>query len=55
MFMDLAMKHVPEISRSVRAPDVNVPGLALSPDGRRLLHAQYDHYGSNIMMVEGLR
>jgi Tol biopolymer transport system component len=55
MFMDLATEQASEIGRMMRAPDVNIPGLAVSPDGRQLLYAQYDQSGSNIMMVEGLR
>ena len=54
-FMDLATRHVREISRMQKAPDLTIPGLAVSPDGRRLLYAQYDQSGSNIMMVEGFR
>jgi hypothetical protein len=54
-FMDLATRHVREISRMQKAPDLTIPGLAVSPDGRRLLYAQYDQSGSNILMVEGFR
>jgi hypothetical protein len=36
-------------------PDASIPVLAVSPDGRTLLLAQYDQYGSNIIMVERLR
>jgi hypothetical protein len=36
-------------------PDATIPGLAVSPDGRSLLVAQYDQNGSNIIMVERAR
>lgn len=54
-FMDLATGETHEIERLPRSPDVTIPSLAVSPDGRRLLYAQYDQSGSNIMMVERFR
>jgi Tol biopolymer transport system component len=54
-FLDLASGEVREIDRTIKAPDVTIPSLAVSPDGRRLLYAQYDQSGSNILMVEGFR
>ncbi|MGA2269667.1 MAG: winged helix-turn-helix domain-containing protein [Bryobacteraceae bacterium] len=53
-FLDLATGRVREIGRT-KPPDLTIPSLAVSPDGRRLLYAQYDQSGSNIMMVEGFR
>jgi Tol biopolymer transport system component/DNA-binding winged helix-turn-helix (wHTH) protein len=54
-FFDFATSSVREISRMERAPNITIPGLALAPDGRQLLYAQYDQNGSNIMMIEGFR
>jgi hypothetical protein len=54
-FLDLATGQVHEIDRTIKAPDVTNPGLAESPERRRLLYAQYDQSGSNILMVEGFR
>ena len=54
-FMDLATGQIHEIDRTIKAPDVTIPGLAVSPEGRRVLYAQYDQSGSNILMVEGFR
>jgi dipeptidyl aminopeptidase/acylaminoacyl peptidase len=54
-FMDLATGNVREIDRTIRPPDATIPSLAVSPDGRSLLYAQYDQSGSNIMMVEYFR
>jgi Tol biopolymer transport system component len=54
-FFDFATGNVREICRMVKAPDLTIPGLAVSPDGRHLLYAQYDQYGSNIMVAEGFR
>jgi Tol biopolymer transport system component len=54
-FLDLATGRVREILRTNRAPDLTIPSLAVSPDGRHLLYAQYDRSGSNIMMVEDFR
>jgi Tol biopolymer transport system component/DNA-binding winged helix-turn-helix (wHTH) protein len=51
-FLDLASGNVQEIARIPKPPDVTIPSLAVSPDGRSLLLAQYDLSGSNIIMVE---
>ncbi len=54
-FLDLATGRVREIGRIAKAPALTIPSLAISPDGRHLLYAQYDRSGSNIMMVEDFR
>ena len=54
-FLDLGTGQIQEIDRAIKAPDVTIPSLAVSPDRRRLLYAQYDQSGSNILMVEGFR
>jgi len=54
-FLDLATGRVREILRTNKAPDLTIPSLAVAPDGRHLLYAQYDQSGSNIMMVEDFR
>jgi Tol biopolymer transport system component/DNA-binding winged helix-turn-helix (wHTH) protein len=54
-FLDLATGRVREILKMAKAPDVTIPSLAVSPDGRTLLYAQYDQSGGNIMMMEGFR
>jgi Tol biopolymer transport system component/DNA-binding winged helix-turn-helix (wHTH) protein len=54
-FLDLASGKVRNITTLPKAPDATIPGLAVSHDGRRLLLAQYDQSGSNIIMVERAR
>lgn len=51
-FFDLATGQVREITPVSKEPDINVPGLAISPDGRYLLYVQKDQSGSDIMMIE---
>jgi hypothetical protein len=51
-FLDLATGKARQLAQLVKAPDATIPGLAVSPDGHRLLLAQYDQSGSNIIMVE---
>ncbi len=51
-FLDLATRKVQKIAQLPRDPDADIPGLAVSRDGRHLLLAQYDQSGSNIIMVE---
>ena len=53
--MDLTTGMVREITRAMKAPELNFPGLAVAPDQQHLLYAQYDESGSDIMMVEGFR
>jgi Tol biopolymer transport system component/DNA-binding winged helix-turn-helix (wHTH) protein len=53
--LDLASGALKLIAQLANAPDATIPGLAVSPDGRSLLVAQYDQSGSNIIMVERAR
>jgi len=54
-FIDLLTGRKSDIARMEKAPDSIIPSLAVSPDRTHLLYAQYDHRGSNIMMVDGFR
>jgi len=54
-FLDLSTAVIKPIAPLPKAPDPTIPGLAVSPDGRSLLLAQYDRNGSNIIMVEHAR
>jgi Tol biopolymer transport system component/DNA-binding winged helix-turn-helix (wHTH) protein len=54
-FLNLTSGAIDSIAQLSKPPDANIPGLAVSPDGRRLLLAQYDQNGSNIIMVERSR
>jgi Tol biopolymer transport system component/DNA-binding winged helix-turn-helix (wHTH) protein len=51
-FLDIASGAIEQIAPLSKPPDATIPGLAVSPDGRSLLLAQYDQNGSNIIMVE---
>jgi Tol biopolymer transport system component/DNA-binding winged helix-turn-helix (wHTH) protein len=51
----LVSGKVNEIARLPKGPERNVPGLAVSPDGRSLLYCQMDRSGSDLMMVEDFR
>ncbi len=55
LFMDLASGQVHEITRMAEAAELTIPSLAISPDGRHILHAQYDERGSDVMMIEHFR
>jgi eukaryotic-like serine/threonine-protein kinase len=52
-FLDLATRRVTEIAALAR-PVVALysPGLAVSPDGRRILYVQEEHLDSDLMLVE---
>jgi Tol biopolymer transport system component/DNA-binding winged helix-turn-helix (wHTH) protein len=54
-FLNLATGAIEELAQLSKLPDATIPGLAVSPDGRSLLLAQYDQNGSNIIMVERSR
>jgi hypothetical protein len=51
-FLDFATGKIRHLAQLAKAPDATIPGLAVSRDGHRLLLAQYDQSGSNIIMVE---
>lgn len=51
-FLNLASGEIQNIASLPSPPDATIPGLAVSADGRKLLLAQYDQRGSNIIMVE---
>ncbi|HUI53685.1 MAG TPA: winged helix-turn-helix domain-containing protein [Bryobacteraceae bacterium] len=51
-YLDLTSGAIRQIALLPKPPDATIPGLAVSPDGRQLLLAQYDQNGSNIIMVE---
>jgi dipeptidyl aminopeptidase/acylaminoacyl peptidase len=51
-FFDFATGKSNEVFRPAKKPEMHMPGMAISPDGRSLLYAQKDQSGSNIMMVE---
>jgi hypothetical protein len=51
-FLDLTTGKVRHLTQLLKGPDATIPGLAVSRDGHRLLLAQYDQSGSNIIMVE---
>jgi len=54
-FFSFATGKVSEVARLEGDLDKFVPGLAVSPDGRRLLYVQRDQNGSDIMMVGDFR
>ncbi len=54
-FFSFASGRVSEIARLPKGPERNIPGLAVSPDGRSLLYAQADRSGSDLMMVKDFR
>jgi Tol biopolymer transport system component/DNA-binding winged helix-turn-helix (wHTH) protein len=51
-FLDLSSDAAEPVTPLAKAPDATVPSLAVAPDGRSLLVAQYDQNGSNIIMVD---
>jgi Tol biopolymer transport system component len=51
-FLDFATGATRQIVRIEKPVDL---GLAVSPDGRRLLFAQLDYAGRDLMLVEGFR
>jgi Tol biopolymer transport system component/DNA-binding winged helix-turn-helix (wHTH) protein len=51
-FFSFSSGKTETITTLSKAPDATIPGLAVSPEGRRLLLAQYDQDGSNIIMIE---
>lgn len=54
-FFDFASGQTQSSGRIARAAERTIPSLAVAPDGKSLLYAQYDQSGSNILMLEGMR
>jgi len=54
-FFSFASGRVSEIARLTKGPERNIPGMAVSPDGRSILYVQADRSGSDLMMVEDFR
>jgi Tol biopolymer transport system component len=54
-FFSFATHKITEIAKPEKAPWRYNPGLAVSPDGRWLLYAQFDEDTSHIMLVENFR
>ena len=50
-FYSFATGQIHQITKLAKGPDRNMPGMAISPDGRHLLYVQLDLNGSDIMMV----
>jgi hypothetical protein len=52
-FLDLPTRRVTEIA-ALASPLVALysPGLAVSPDGRKILYVQEEHLDSDLMLVE---
>ena len=50
--LDLASGDTAELARIEKPLDL---GLALSPDGRYILHAQVDYRGVDLMIADGFR
>jgi len=54
-FLSFAGRRVVHIATLDRKPVPFVPGIAVSPDGRRILYTQEDHRSGDIMLVENFR
>ena len=54
-FLSFAERRVVHIATLDRKPVPFVSGLAVSPDGRRILYTQEDQRRSDIMLVENFR
>ena len=54
-FLSFAERRVVHIAALDRKPVPFVSGIAVSPDGRRILYTQEDHRSSDIMLVENFR
>jgi Tol biopolymer transport system component len=54
-FLNFAERRVVHIATLDRKPVPFLPGIAVSPDGRRILYTQEDHRSSDIMLVENFR
>jgi hypothetical protein len=52
-FLDLATRRITGIAPLARhVVALYAPGLAVSPDGRKLLYVQEEHLDSDLMLVE---
>jgi Tol biopolymer transport system component/DNA-binding winged helix-turn-helix (wHTH) protein len=54
-FLSFAARRVVHVATLDRKPVPFVSGIAVSPDGRRILYTQEDHRSSDIMLVENFR
>ena len=54
-FLSFAGRRVVHIATLDRKPVPFVSGIAVSPDGRRILYTQEDRRSSDIMLVENFR
>ena len=55
LFFNFTTRRVHEVARLAKGPERNLPGLAVSPDGRTILYARVGQSGSDLMMVENFR
>ncbi len=51
-FLSFAERRVVHVATLDRKPVPFVSGIAVSPDGKRILYTQEDHRSSDIMLVE---
>ena len=51
-FLEFATGKITKVAPVSKEP---APGLAVSPDGRSILYVQYDHRGSELMLMENFR
>jgi dipeptidyl aminopeptidase/acylaminoacyl peptidase len=51
-FFNFATRRVTTVLTPERRPGTTAPGLDLSPDGRKLLYTQVDHWIEGLMMLE---
>jgi Tol biopolymer transport system component len=54
-FLSFAGRGVVPVAKLDRKPVPYEPGIAVSPDGKRILYTQEDHRSSDIMLVENFR
>ena len=53
-FVTKQIRSVVDLEKRVDGPEL-AGGLAVSPDGRWILHGQWDQAGSELMLVEDFR
>lgn len=51
-WIDLATGALHHAATLSAPPELNIPGLAVSPDGREVLYARFDQSDSDVMMME---